>query len=89
MKFYKSFEVYTPEAYGFRRGMNNGHYARWIEFKIENDKYYIKHSCSGDGDMFPFPEWEKVELEEFLDSFANAAIMAHEEEKRLEEYYCE
>lgn len=86
MKFYKSFEVYTPEAYGFRRGMNNGHYARWVEFKVEDGKYYIKYSSSGDGDMFPFPGWEEVELEEFLDSFESAAIAAYEEEKLLEEW---
>ena len=85
MKFYKSFEIYTPEAHGFSRGLNNGHYAEWVEFKIEEGRYYVKYSSSGDGDIFPFAEWEEVDIIEFFDSFESAAIAAHEEEKLWDE----
>lgn len=84
--FKKSFCVYDPEADGFRVGSNNGNYAEYVEFKIENGKFYIKDSTSGDGDVFPFSEWEEVNVEQFFEEYEKACIQDYQEQERLENY---
>lgn len=81
MKFEKTFTTYKPESHGLQTGSNNGNYAQYTDLRMEDGKFYIKYSSSGDGDMFPYPEWEEVTAEEFFNQYEKAAVEEHEEYK--------
>ncbi|MGI6078866.1 MAG: hypothetical protein ACOYCB_12070 [Fastidiosipilaceae bacterium] len=78
-----SFTVYLPEAHGFQTGSNNGNYAEYVDFKIDSGKYYIRYSTSGDGDIFPYPNWEQVTPDEFAQKIAQARAKEDEESRLL------
>lgn len=83
-KLERSICVYLPEAHGFQTGSNNGNYRLDIHFRIEDGKYYIKDSSSGDGDVFPYSEWEEVTAEEYAKKISQAGWEEAREYKLLE-----
>lgn len=77
--FTKFFTTYSPEARGLQSGSNNGNYTEWTEFKYDDGKFYVKHSTSGDGDVYPWPQWEEVTPEKFFTEFEQAVIEEYRE----------
>jgi hypothetical protein len=76
-----SFCIYLPEAHGFRTSSNGGNYAEYVDFKIDSGKYYIRYSSSGDGDIFPYPDWEQIAPDEFVRKMAQARAKEDEESR--------
>jgi hypothetical protein len=72
--YIKKFIVYSPESEGFTSGRNNGHYTEYAEFRYDAGRFCVRYSSSGDGDIFPFPEWEELSPEEFFESYEAAVV---------------
>lgn len=72
--YIKKFIVYSPESEGYVSGRNNGHYTEYAEFRYDAGRFCVRYSSSGDGDMFPWPEWEEVSPEEFFESYEAAVV---------------
>lgn len=71
----KEFTTYCPENHGQETGSNNGNYAQHANFRADNEgRYFVKHSSSGDGDMFPHQGWEEKSFPAWLGAFVEAAI---------------
>ena len=83
--FEKSFCTYDPEAHGLRTGSNNGNYEEHANFRYKDNKFYVKYTSSGDGDMFSYPDWEEVTPEEFLAAYEKAVIEEYEESNLAKE----
>ena len=79
-----SFCVYLPEAHGFQTGGNNGNYAEYMEFKVDSGECFVRYSTSGDGDIFPYPNWEQIAPDEFVQKMALARAKEEEEYRLLD-----
>lgn len=78
------FQIYIPEAHGFKSGSNNGNYAEFAEFKIQEGRCFKRISNSGDGDMFEYPEWNEFNKNTFFKMITIARKLEEEEIKLLE-----
>ncbi len=51
---------------------NGGDYFIYNAFKKGHGRYYFREETSGDGDVYPWPSWERISKDEYRALLADA-----------------